>query len=52
MRATLLALAGCHERAFAREGFVLVPTAIEHRLLVRKSGEPFTVAMGRTNALA
>jgi hypothetical protein len=59
--ATLLALAGCHhggrlysvqetQRAFAREDFVLGPTGIEHRLLVPKSGEPFTGVVGRTNA--
>jgi hypothetical protein len=59
--ATLLALAGCHhggrlysvqetQRAFAREDFVPVPTGIEHRLLVPKSGEPFTVVVAGTNA--
>jgi hypothetical protein len=61
MSATLLALAGCHHgsklystedarRAFAKEGFVLVPTGIEHRLLRPKSGEPFTVVVARSEA--
>jgi hypothetical protein len=61
MSATLLALAGCHHgsklystedarRAFAKEGFVLVPTGIEHRLLLPKSGEPFTVVVARSEA--
>ena len=56
MSATLLALAGCHhgsklystddvKRAFAKEGFVLVPTGIERRLLLPKSGESFTVVV-------
>jgi hypothetical protein len=61
MSATLLALAGCHHssklyskgearRAFAKEGFVLVPTGIEHAILLRKSGEPFTVVVARSEA--
>ena len=61
MSATLLALAGCHhgsklystqdaKRAFAKEGFVLVPIGIEHRILVPKSAEPFTVVVARTQA--
>jgi len=61
MCATLLALAGCHHgsklysaqdatRAFAKEGFVLVPTGIEHRLLLPKSAEPFTVVVARSEA--
>jgi hypothetical protein len=61
MIATPLALAGCHhgsklystedaKRAFAKEGFVLVPTGIEHRLLIPKSGEPFTVVVARSEA--
>ena len=61
LSATLVALAGCgHEsklystedakRAFAKEGFVLVPTGIEQRLLLPKSGEPFTVVVARSEA--
>lgn len=61
MSATLLALAGCHggskpystedaRRAFAKEGFVLVPTGIEHGLLLPKSGEPFIVIVARSEA--
>jgi outer membrane lipopolysaccharide assembly protein LptE/RlpB len=61
LTAALLVLAGCgHEsklysaqdakRAFAREGFVLVPTGIEHRILLPKSAEPFTVVVARTEA--
>ena|SRR5215212_7979064 len=61
MSATLVALAGCDQgsklystedakRAFAKEGFVMVPTGIEHRLLLPKSGEPFTVVVARSEA--
>lgn len=37
-------------RAFAKEGFVLVPTGIEHRLLLPKSGKPFTLVVARSEA--
>src|SRR5439155_20079234 len=59
LTAALLVLAGCGhgsklysaqdaKRAFAREGFVLVPMGIEHRILVPKSAEPFTGVVART----
>jgi hypothetical protein len=40
------------KRAFAKEGFVLVPTGITRRLLLPKSGEPFTVVVARSEAEA
>jgi hypothetical protein len=59
--ATLVVLAGCGhgsklystedaKRAFAKEGFVLLATGIEHRLLLPKSGEPFTVVVAGSEA--
>ena len=59
--AALLALAGCShgsklysqqdaKRAFAKEGFMLVPTGLERRVLVPKTREPFTVVVARTEA--
>jgi hypothetical protein len=64
--AALLALAGCGhgskvyspqdaKRAFAKEGFVLVPMFPQQppdrrRILVPKSAEPFTVVVARTAA--
>ena len=38
------------KRAFAKEGFALVPTGLEHRLLLPKSGKPFTVVVARSEA--